>query len=151
MPLCPWSRWLLNWCNRQIDSIAQWLTIWLVNCHREGAGRELHEQGEESSAVFSGLQGNSTLSPGRYSWWQVPNLHDRWFPISPTIFSCVLSSSTVNLQHELSSPSHGNYLSGPTLHTLCTVLVDLDKETVTIYKGNPKNGEMALVLPMLWN
>jgi len=64
-------------------------------------------------------------------------------------FSCVLSSSTVNLQHELSSPSHGNYLSGPTLHTLCTVLVDLDKETVTIYKGNPKNGEMALVLPML--
>jgi len=41
------------------------------------------------------------------------------------------------------------YMTGPTLHTLCTVLVDLDKETVTIYKGNPKNGEMALVLPML--
>jgi len=41
------------------------------------------------------------------------------------------------------------YMTGPTLHTLCTVLVDLDKETMTIYKGNPKNGEMALILPML--
>ncbi|KAG2594809.1 hypothetical protein PVAP13_5KG022200 [Panicum virgatum] len=41
------------------------------------------------------------------------------------------------------------YMTGPTLHTLCTVLVDLDKETMTIYKGNPKNGEMTLILPML--
>ncbi|RLN24220.1 uncharacterized protein C2845_PM07G39270 [Panicum miliaceum] len=41
------------------------------------------------------------------------------------------------------------YMTGPTLHTLCTVVIDLDKETMTIYTGNPKNGEMALVLPML--
>ncbi|OEL21704.1 hypothetical protein BAE44_0017278 [Dichanthelium oligosanthes] len=43
------------------------------------------------------------------------------------------------------------YMTGPTLHTLCTVLVDLDEEMMTIYRGNPKNGDMALVLPMLSN
>nr|CAB3475722.1 unnamed protein product [Digitaria exilis] len=41
------------------------------------------------------------------------------------------------------------YMTGPTLHTLCTVLVDLDEKTMTIYKGNPKNRDKALVLPML--
>ncbi|RCV23573.1 hypothetical protein SETIT_5G017400v2 [Setaria italica] len=40
------------------------------------------------------------------------------------------------------------YMTGPTLHTLCTVLVDLDEEKMTIYRGNPKNGDVALVLPM---
>ncbi|CAO2205122.1 unnamed protein product [Urochloa humidicola] len=43
------------------------------------------------------------------------------------------------------------YMTGPTLHTLCTVLFDLDEETMTIYRGNPKNGDIALVLPMSLN
>ncbi|CAO2161617.1 unnamed protein product [Urochloa humidicola] len=43
------------------------------------------------------------------------------------------------------------YMTGPTLHTLCTVLVDLDEKTMTIYRGNPKNGDITLVLPMLCN
>jgi hypothetical protein len=41
------------------------------------------------------------------------------------------------------------FMAGPTLYTLCTVLVDLDEETMTIYRGNPKDGNAALVLPML--
>ncbi|CAL4966089.1 unnamed protein product [Urochloa decumbens] len=41
------------------------------------------------------------------------------------------------------------YMTGPTLHTLCTVLVDLDDKTMTIYRGNPKNGDITLVLSML--
>lgn len=44
----------------------------------------------------------------------------------------------------------GDYFSGPTLYTLCTVLVDLDEETMTIYRGNPKNRDAVRVaLPML--
>ncbi|TVU22931.1 hypothetical protein EJB05_32652, partial [Eragrostis curvula] len=41
------------------------------------------------------------------------------------------------------------YMTGPTLYTLCTVLVDLDEETMTIYRGNPKNRDADLVLPIL--
>ncbi|KAG0535871.1 hypothetical protein BDA96_03G015400 [Sorghum bicolor] len=41
------------------------------------------------------------------------------------------------------------YMTGPTLYTLCTVLVDVDEATMTIYKGNPKNGDAAHVLRML--
>ncbi|XP_062189624.1 uncharacterized protein LOC133892711 [Phragmites australis] len=41
------------------------------------------------------------------------------------------------------------FMTGPILYTLCTVLYDLDETTITIYRGNPKNGDIALVLPML--
>uniref|UniRef100_A0A0E0JFQ1 Peptidase C45 hydrolase domain-containing protein n=1 Tax=Oryza punctata TaxID=4537 RepID=A0A0E0JFQ1_ORYPU len=41
------------------------------------------------------------------------------------------------------------YMTGPTLYTLCTVLVDLDEETMTIYKGNPKNRDAVRVFRML--
>ncbi|KAF0917048.1 hypothetical protein E2562_016347 [Oryza meyeriana var. granulata] len=41
------------------------------------------------------------------------------------------------------------YMTGPTLYTLCTVLVDLDEETMTIYKGNPKNRVAVRVFRML--
>ncbi|CAN1254216.1 hypothetical protein LINPERPRIM_LOCUS8571 [Linum perenne] len=36
-------------------------------------------------------------------------------------------------------------ISGPTLYTLCTVLIDLDKQTLSIIKGNPKDGEISHV------
>uniref|UniRef100_A0ACD5VLG7 Uncharacterized protein n=1 Tax=Avena sativa TaxID=4498 RepID=A0ACD5VLG7_AVESA len=42
------------------------------------------------------------------------------------------------------------FMTGPTLYTLCTVLVDLDKETMTIYRGNPRSTDaVPLLLPML--
>ncbi|XP_073000364.1 uncharacterized protein [Typha latifolia] len=41
------------------------------------------------------------------------------------------------------------FMTGPTLYTLCTVLIDLDEETMTIFRGNPKNGNISLVLPMI--
>ncbi|KAF7021846.1 hypothetical protein CFC21_034730 [Triticum aestivum] len=42
------------------------------------------------------------------------------------------------------------FMAGPTLYTLCTVLADLDEETMTIYMGNPKNRDAVRVaLPML--
>ncbi|CAN1254213.1 hypothetical protein LINPERPRIM_LOCUS8571 [Linum perenne] len=37
------------------------------------------------------------------------------------------------------------YMNGPTLYTLCTVLIDLDKQTLSIIKGNPKDGEISHV------
>ncbi|KAK1663267.1 hypothetical protein QYE76_051426 [Lolium multiflorum] len=42
------------------------------------------------------------------------------------------------------------FMTGPTLYTLCTVMVDLDEETMAIYRGNPKNTNFVqIVLPML--
>ncbi|KAJ4818396.1 Acyl-coenzyme A:6-aminopenicillanic-acid-acyltransferase form [Rhynchospora pubera] len=35
------------------------------------------------------------------------------------------------------------FMTGPILHTLCTVLIDVDRAIVTIYKGNPKNGDVS--------
>uniref|UniRef100_A0A0D9UYF0 Peptidase C45 hydrolase domain-containing protein n=1 Tax=Leersia perrieri TaxID=77586 RepID=A0A0D9UYF0_9ORYZ len=41
------------------------------------------------------------------------------------------------------------YMTGPTLYTLCSVLVDLDEKTMTIYKGNPKNRDAVRVFRIL--
>ncbi|XP_044356072.1 uncharacterized protein [Triticum aestivum] len=42
-----------------------------------GAGRELHEQGEESGAVRDGLQGEGARGARRHGRRQVPDLYDR--------------------------------------------------------------------------
>ncbi|KAH6801844.1 hypothetical protein C2S51_033290 [Perilla frutescens var. frutescens] len=38
--------------------------------------------------------------------------------------------------------------AGPLLHTLCTVVIDLDGKTISIIEGNPKEREASFVFPM---
>jgi hypothetical protein len=38
--------------------------------------------------------------------------------------------------------------SGPTLYTLCTAVIDLDEQTLSIIEGNPKKGEASHVFTM---
>ncbi|XP_030454126.2 uncharacterized protein LOC115675546 isoform X2 [Syzygium oleosum] len=40
------------------------------------------------------------------------------------------------------------YMSGPTLYTLCTALVDLDEQTLSIMKGNPKKGAVSHIFSL---
>ncbi|KAH6763305.1 hypothetical protein C2S52_020738 [Perilla frutescens var. hirtella] len=40
------------------------------------------------------------------------------------------------------------YMTGPLLHTLCTVVIDLDGKTISIIEGNPKEREASFVFPM---
>lgn len=42
-------------------------------------------------------------------------------------------------------------LSGPTLYTLCTTVIDLDERTLTIIEGNPKYGKVSHVFSMSSN
>lgn len=35
--------------------------------------------------------------------------------------------------------------SGPLLHTLCTAVIDLDEQTLSIIAGNPKKGDISHV------
>ncbi|XP_020962084.1 uncharacterized protein LOC107641474 [Arachis ipaensis] len=37
------------------------------------------------------------------------------------------------------------YMTGPLLHTLCTAVFDLDEQTLSIIKGNPKKGDVSHV------
>ncbi|XP_038724552.1 uncharacterized protein LOC120016050 [Tripterygium wilfordii] len=37
------------------------------------------------------------------------------------------------------------YMTGPMLHTLCTAIIDLDEQTLSIIEGNPKKGEVSHV------
>lgn len=38
--------------------------------------------------------------------------------------------------------------SGPTLYTLCTAVLDLEEQTLSIIQGNPKKGEASHVISM---
>ncbi|KAF6172954.1 hypothetical protein GIB67_006330 [Kingdonia uniflora] len=40
------------------------------------------------------------------------------------------------------------YMKGPTLYTLCTAVIDLDEQTVSIIQGNPGNREVCHIFPM---
>ncbi|KAF9685889.1 hypothetical protein SADUNF_Sadunf03G0101500 [Salix dunnii] len=40
------------------------------------------------------------------------------------------------------------YMTGPTLYTLCTAMIDLDDKTLSIIEGNPKNGKVACIFSM---
>ncbi|KAF9622248.1 hypothetical protein IFM89_030290 [Coptis chinensis] len=40
------------------------------------------------------------------------------------------------------------YMEGPTLYTLCTTVIDLDRETISIFQGNPQNGAVSHVFPI---
>lgn len=38
--------------------------------------------------------------------------------------------------------------SGPKLYTMCSVLIDLDEQTLSIFQGNPKNKEISHVFSL---
>ncbi|XAR70221.1 Isopenicillin-N N-acyltransferase [Bertholletia excelsa] len=40
------------------------------------------------------------------------------------------------------------YMTGPTLYTLCTAVIDLDDQTVAVIEGNPKEGRVTCVFPI---
>ncbi|CAK9326153.1 unnamed protein product [Citrullus colocynthis] len=40
------------------------------------------------------------------------------------------------------------YMKGPKLYTMCSVLIDLDEQTLSIFQGNPKNKEISHVFSL---
>ncbi|KAL2544284.1 uncharacterized protein Fot_13517 [Forsythia ovata] len=40
------------------------------------------------------------------------------------------------------------YMTGPSLYTLCTAVIDLDEQTISIIEGNPKETEASFVFSM---
>lgn len=53
-------------------------------------------------------------------------------------------NSSINLM--LTIINHN--ITGPTLYTLCTAIIDLDERTLAITEVNPKKGEVSHVLTM---
>ncbi|KAK6935470.1 Peptidase C45 [Dillenia turbinata] len=45
-------------------------------------------------------------------------------------------------------PKYPIYMRGPTLHTLCTTMIDVDEQTLTIFEGNPKEELTSHVFQM---
>ncbi|KAG2680965.1 hypothetical protein I3760_11G123100 [Carya illinoinensis] len=45
-------------------------------------------------------------------------------------------------------PKYPIYMTGPTLYTLCTAVIDLDEQTLSIIEGNPKEEEVSHVFIM---
>ncbi|MCI23909.1 acyl-coenzyme A:6-aminopenicillanic acid acyl-transferase, partial [Trifolium medium] len=40
------------------------------------------------------------------------------------------------------------YMTGPSLHTLCTAVIDLEEQTLSIIEGNPKKGDVSIGFPL---
>ncbi|KAL6174787.1 hypothetical protein ACLB2K_051433 [Fragaria x ananassa] len=49
----------------------------------------------------------------------------------------------LSLLGDTDEPIYPIYMTGPTLYTLCTAVIDLDEQTLSILEGNPKKGEIS--------
>ncbi|XP_024173490.1 uncharacterized protein LOC112179327 [Rosa chinensis] len=49
----------------------------------------------------------------------------------------------LSLLGDTDEPTYPIYMTGPTLYTLCTAVIDLDEQTLSIVEGNPKKGEIS--------
>ncbi|KHN16767.1 hypothetical protein glysoja_002864 [Glycine soja] len=51
----------------------------------------------------------------------------------------------LSLLEDMDDKKYPIYTTGPLLHTLCTALIDLDKQTLSIIEWNPKKGDVSHV------
>ncbi|XP_020576780.1 uncharacterized protein LOC110022269 [Phalaenopsis equestris] len=63
-------------------------------------------------------------------------------------FSVETKTEALTILGDSEDEEYPIYMQGPTLYTLCTVLIDLDEQTLSIFEGNPKKGEISYVLPI---
>lgn len=56
--------------------------------------------------------------------------------------------SALNLLGDNENKEYPVYMTGPIYYTLCTVLIDLDDQTLSIIQGDPKKGQALLTLPI---
>ncbi|KAL6177353.1 hypothetical protein ACLB2K_048879 [Fragaria x ananassa] len=54
----------------------------------------------------------------------------------------------LSLLGDTDEPIYPIYMTGPTLYTLCTAVIDLDEQTLSILEGNPKKGEISHIFSM---
>ncbi|WOL09309.1 hypothetical protein Cni_G18062 [Canna indica] len=57
-------------------------------------------------------------------------------------------SSILSILGDSADEKYPIYMTGPTLYTLCTVFIDVDEKTISIFQGNPKNGNVSFVFPI---
>ncbi|KAK7318149.1 hypothetical protein RJT34_02847 [Clitoria ternatea] len=51
----------------------------------------------------------------------------------------------LSLLGDMDNKKYPIYMTGPLLHTLCTAVIDLDEQTLSIIAGNPKEGDVSHV------
>ncbi|KAJ1408238.1 Peptidase C45 [Sesbania bispinosa] len=51
----------------------------------------------------------------------------------------------LSLLGDMDDKKYPIYMTGPLLHTLCTAIIDLDEQTLSIIAGNPKKGDVSHV------
>ncbi|CAJ1937327.1 unnamed protein product [Sphenostylis stenocarpa] len=51
----------------------------------------------------------------------------------------------LSLLGDMDDKNYPIYMTGPLLHTLCTALIDLDEQTLSIIEGNPEKGNISHV------
>ncbi|PON82501.1 Peptidase C [Trema orientale] len=86
-----------------------------------------------------------------YLHLQVPQVQDE-NSISRQRKAAVLPKSTredfLAVLGDSEDPKYPIYMTGPTLYTLCTAVIDIDQQTLSIIQGNPQNGEVSHVFDM---
>ncbi|ONI07301.1 hypothetical protein PRUPE_5G112000 [Prunus persica] len=54
----------------------------------------------------------------------------------------------LSLLGDTDDPKYPIYMIGPLLYTLCTAVIDLDEQTLSIVEGNPRKGEISHIFSL---
>lgn len=74
--------------------------------------------------------------------------NDAKYPIYMIGSSSYSNYSDSSIQSGLTTCIGFDKMSGPTLYTLCTALIDINARTLSIYEGNPRKEEVSYVFPI---
>ncbi|KAK7358553.1 hypothetical protein VNO77_00486 [Canavalia gladiata] len=61
------------------------------------------------------------------------------------VLSKISKEDLLSLLGDMEDKKYPIYMTGPLLHTLCTAVIDLNKQTLSIIAGNPKEGNVSHV------
>ncbi|OWM72128.1 hypothetical protein CDL15_Pgr018011 [Punica granatum] len=95
---------------------------------------------------------NPFFHANMYLHLQVPQVHDENSITRQKRAATLPKRSKEDFLSVLGDTEDAKYpifMTGPTLYTLCTALMDLDQQTMSIIQGNPKNGEISHIFSML--
>ncbi|KAF4354793.1 hypothetical protein F8388_017997 [Cannabis sativa] len=86
-----------------------------------------------------------------YLHLQVPQLQDE-NSISRQRKAAVLPKTTkeeiLAVLGDSEDPKYPIYMTGPTLYTLCTAVIDIDRQTLSIIQGNPHKNEVSHIFDL---
>ncbi|ONI07299.1 hypothetical protein PRUPE_5G112000 [Prunus persica] len=89
-----------------------------------------------------------TASRNRVSVYEVHDENSKTRQSKAAVLPKRSKEDFLSLLGDTDDPKYPIYMIGPLLYTLCTAVIDLDEQTLSIVEGNPRKGEISHIFSL---